>query len=114
MDHDDVIAYLKTLKEIDFIRVFYEVVEPRRIEYAVETDGRQVVERALVVAETIFLDAGEDSTGVQVIAKPPQDFHENRDSRTCQDGRCSRCQVLVTGYTKSGWCPICLNEVFMT
>jgi len=114
INRSEVLSYLQNMNEVEFVRLFYEAVRPRRIEYVDETDGREVVEEALVISEVIFVDAGDDSTGVQVVALPPSDYKAVSNDTLCQSGRCERCQALVVGFIKQGICPICLSEVWMT
>jgi hypothetical protein len=114
MERSEVIAYLQKLNQVELIRTFYDVVRPLRETYFVESDGRHVVEEALVVASASFLDAGEGSTGVLVVALPFPEYESSARDTLCQSGRCDRCQALVVGFEKVGYCPICLSEVGLT
>lgn len=114
MDRSALVNCLKSLDDVELVRVFYEVVVPRRSEYVVEDDGRKVVDHALVLAEVGFVDAGDDSASTEVIAIPPSHYVSKSNDSLCQSGRCTKCRSLVTGFTKVGICPVCLNDVKMT
>lgn len=114
MKREEVLAYLQEINQVELVRLFYDAVRPLRVEYYVETDGREVVDTALVVARGVFLDAGEDSTGVEVVVLPLPEYRSSSEDTLCQSGRCDRCQALVVGFTKIGYCPICLSEVGLT
>ena len=108
MNRGNVIAWLSSLTDKQFVEFFYDAVANRD---SSEVEGEQ---GHLVLADTRMIP-GEKRETVFLGLPYPQPLREWADNcPLCQTGDCNSCGAWVRCIAKHAVCPICFASVYCT
>jgi hypothetical protein len=109
MKRDNVIAWLSSMTDKEFVDFFYDAVSNRNTS---EFEGDR---GHLVLADTSQLPGEERDT--VFLALPDPDAYSiewAKESPLCQTGQCTECRSWVRCIAKNAICPICEAKVCCT
>ena len=115
---DESINYIKTLSEKELVDFFYEATQNRRVHNEYE-DGFEI--ETLCIVQSAF---GKYSNEIdtesyhEFMALPTDELKDlewvKKEQNITEQGKCSKCKVLILCVTKEAICPICNNIVECT
>jgi hypothetical protein len=111
LNKDQVVAYLKSLSEMEAIEVFYKVFEPKVVH------GENFVDDIYCISQSSYMYDG--SLPYTEFVGLPKNGLNNLSKRVVEagpveSGTCRKCKTLVTGVSKIVVCPICNSDVECT
>lgn len=109
MDRGNLMAWLSSLTDKQFIEFFYEAVSERGTS---EIDG----ERGHLVVANTSKAPNEDRVTVFLALPDPNEYSGEwaYDTPICQTGDCIECGTRVRSIAKHAICPICKAKVYCT
>ena len=109
MNKIDVLNWIKTLTDKQFVELFYEATE----EHNTSDMPTDTAKGHFVLADVLIWedkDIGIEFAGLNFY---PDDVYED-DYPICQSGTCRNCKNKIRSFAKRILCPICGNEAYGT
>ena len=114
----EAIKYIESLSEKEIVDFFYEVTKSRRIHKTYE-DGF-AIETLCIVQSTFgeYNNEIEEESYHEFLALPADDLKDidwiKNEINITEQGKCSKCKVLILCVAKEAICPICHTIVECT